>query len=161
MPLAQGEIFIAAPPEEVWALISDLERGAEWSAVTLQCEVTSGRPLGVGSTYSSVSKFVASKIATDHEIVEWVPPRRMVTKVIKGAESTLSQTCEPTEGGTVLSMSNEFALPAGLPGFVADRVTQQVTDTLLQELRRIKETVEGCLPTNAGAAKGDSRGGAR
>ncbi len=143
MPVVQSEIFIAAAPEEVWALISDLERGPEWSVVTLRCEITSERPPGPGCTYRAVSKFVASKITTEHEIVEWVPPHRIVIKVIKGAESTFTQTCEPEGEGTVLTMSNEFAVPSGVPGFLADKLAQQVTDTLAQELARIKEVVEG------------------
>lgn len=143
MLLAQSEIFIAAPPEEVWALISDLEKGPEWSAVTLQCEITSEGPLGVGCTYRAVSKFMASKITTEHEILEWAPPHRIVSKVIKGAESTFTQTCEPQGEGTGLTMSNEFSIPAGLPGLVADKLAEQVTDTLAQELARIREVVEG------------------
>ena len=142
MLLAQSEILISASPDEVWALISDLERGPQWSVVTLQCEITSEGPPGVGCTYRSTSKFVASKITTEHEVVEWVPPRKIVTKVIKGAESTFTQTCERREAGTVLTMTNEFAPPAGLPGFLADKLTQQVTNVLAQELARIKEVVE-------------------
>lgn len=144
MPRAQSEIFIAAPPEEVWALISDLERGPEWSVVTLQCEITSGGPRDVGCTYRSVSRFAASKIMTEHEIVEWDPPHKMVTRVTKGAESTVTWTCEPQAGGTLLTMSNEFAVPGALPALIADKLAQQVTDTLAQELARIKEVVERC-----------------
>jgi len=153
MALAQSEIFITAPPEEVWALISDLERGPEWSVVTLSCEMTSEGPLGVGCTYRAVSKFVASKITTEHEIVEWVPPRRIVTKVIKGADSTFSQTCELQGEGTVLTMSNEFAVPPGLPGFLGNKLTQQVTDILAEELRRIKEVVEGASTARAASTR--------
>ncbi len=143
MPVAQSKIFVAAPPEEVWALISDLERGPEWSVVTLRCEMTSAQPLGVGSTYRAVSKFAVSKLTTEHEILEWLPPRRIVTKVIKGAESTFTQTCEPQGEGTVLTMSNEFAVPPAVPGFMGDKLARLVTDTLAQELTRIKEVVEG------------------
>jgi uncharacterized membrane protein len=164
MPLAQSKIFIAAPPEEVWALISDLERGPEWSLVTLQCEITSDGPLGVGCTYRAISKFVASKITTEHEILEWVPPHKIVTQVIEGAESTFTQICEPQSEGTVLTMSNEFAVPGGLPAFLASKLEQQVADTLGQELARIKEVVEGSyrvseMSSPGAAEEADSPGG--
>lgn len=142
MPRAQSEVFVAATPEDVWALISDLERGPEWSVVTLQCEITSGKPAEVGCTYRSVSKFAASKITTEHEIVEWDPPHRMVTSITKGAESKVTWTCQPQDGGTLLTMSNEFDVPAALSGLIADKLARQVTDTLAQELARIKEVVE-------------------
>lgn len=142
MPRARSEVFIAAPPEEVWALISDLERGPEWSVVTLECQLTSEGPPGLGCTYRSVSKFVASKITTEQEIVEWVPPRRMVSRAIEGAESTFTQTCEPQGEGSVLTMCSEFTFPSALPGLVAERLTRQVTSTLAEELARIKEVVE-------------------
>lgn len=142
MPVAQTEVFIAAPAEEVWSLISDLERGPEWSLVTLECRLTSPSPPGLGSTYRSVSKFVASRVTTEHEIVEWEPPRRMVSKVTKGGESTFTQLCEPEGEGTVLAMINEFSLPGAVPGFVAEQLTEQVASTLAHELARIKEVVE-------------------
>ncbi len=153
MPVAESEILIAAPPEEVWALISDLERGPEWSVVTLECMLTSDVPPGPGCTYRSVSRFAASKLTTEHEIVEWVPPRRMVTRVIKGAESTFVQTCEAQGEGTVLTMRNDFGVPSGLPGPIADKLAQQVTGTLAKELARIKEVVE------RGASSESSEGG--
>jgi len=69
-------------------------------------------------------------------------PRRMVTRAIKGLDSTFVQTCEPQGEGTVLTMRNEFGVPSGLPGLVADRLTRQVTSTLVKELARIKQVVE-------------------
>ncbi len=153
MPVAESEVLIAAPPEEVWALISDLERGPEWSVVTLECTLTSDGPPGLGCTYRSVSRFVASKITTEHEIVEWVPPRKMVTRAIKGAESTFVQTCEPQGEGTVLTMRNEFSVSSGLPGPIAERLARQVAGTLAKELARIKQVVE------QGGASESSEGG--
>ncbi len=142
MPVAQSQIQIAAPPEEVWALLSDLERGPEWSVVTLECELRSGGPPGLGSTYRAVSKFGASKITTEHQIVEWEPPRRLVSRVTKGAESVLTEICEPAGDGTTLTMINDFALPGSVPGFLAEKLAQQVSGTLSEELVRIKQVVE-------------------
>ena len=142
MPVARSEVFIAAPPEVVWSMISDLERGPEWSLVTLECKLTSGGPPGLGSRYRSLSKFVASRVTTEQEIVEWQPPRRMVSKVVKGGESTFTQLCDPEGEGTVLTMINEFSLPGAVPGLVAEKLTAQVTSTLAGELARIKEFVE-------------------
>jgi uncharacterized membrane protein len=39
-------------------------------------------------------------------------------------------------------MVNEFALPRGVPALVSDRLAQQVSKTLSEELMRIKEAVE-------------------
>lgn len=142
MPVAQSQIVIAAPPEAVWALISDLERGPEWSLVTLECRLTSPGPIGLGSTYRAASRFAASRITTEHEIVEWDSPHRLVSRVTRGAESLFTQLCEPVDEGTVLTMVNEFALPRGVPKLVSDRLAQQVSKTLSEELTRIKEVVE-------------------
>jgi len=151
---ARSEIFIAAPPEDVWGLISDLERGPEWSVVTLACELTSDGPPGVGSTYRSTSKFASSKVATEHVIVEWARARRIVSKVVKGAESTFTQLCHPQGEGTVLTMINRFSAPGALPGFVAERLEQQVTSTLAEELARIKEVVEASQDAGEASLEG-------
>jgi len=142
MPLAKSEIRIGAPPDQVWAVIGDLEGGPRWSAVTLECQLTSEGPPGLGCTYRAVSKFAASKITTEHEIVEWEPPHIMVSWVTKGAESVLTQICEPEGQGSKLTMSNEFALPRGVPSLVGDKLAQQVSNTLTEELMRIKREVE-------------------
>ena len=144
MPVAQSETFIAASPERVWALISDLERGPEWSLVTLECKLTSEGPPGLGCTYRSVSKFVTSKVATEHEIVEWVPARKIVSRVTKGGEATFTQLCVPQGEGTTLTMINEFTAPGALPDFISEKLALQVTNTLAEELVRIKEVVERC-----------------
>jgi uncharacterized protein YndB with AHSA1/START domain len=142
MPVAQSQIVIAAPPEKVWAFISDLERGPEWSVATLECELISPGPIGLGTTYRSVSKFAASRIRTEHEIVEWDPPHRMVSRVTKGGETLFTQVCEPAGEGAILSMVNDFALPRGVPALVGEKLAQQVSKTLSEELTRIKEAVE-------------------
>jgi uncharacterized membrane protein len=158
MPVAQSQIFIAAPAEEVWSLISDLERGPEWSLSTLECKLTSEGAPGLGTTYRSVSTFVASTVTTEHEIVEWVPPRKMVSKVVKGGESTFTQLCEPEGEGSVLTMINDFSLPAAVPGFVAERMANQVSGILADELARIKEVVEEALErADETQAEGESR----
>jgi hypothetical protein len=137
-------------------VISDLEGGPEWSAVTLQCELTSEGPPGLGSTYRSVSKFAASKITTEHEIVEWEPPYKMASRVTKGAESVLTQTCEPEDGSTVLTMTNEFSLPRGVPSPVGNKLAQQVSNTLTKELMRIKRVVEERHRAACESLEGDS-----
>jgi len=144
MPVVQSETFIAAPPERVWALITDLERGPEWSLATLECKLTSEGPPGLGCTYRSVSKFVTSKVATEHEIVEWVPIRKIVSRVTRGGEATFTQLCEPEGEGTILTMINEFTAPGALPDFISEKLARQVTNTLAEELVRIKEVVERC-----------------
>ena len=144
MPVVQSETFIAAPPERVWALITDLERGPEWSLATLECKLTSEGPPGLGCTYRSVSKFVTSKVVTEHEIVEWVPIRKIVSRVTRGGEATFTQLCEPEGEGTILTMINEFTAPGALPDFISEKLALQVTNTLAEELVRIKEVVERC-----------------
>ena len=156
MPVAQSQIRIGAPPEEVWALISDPEGGPEWSVVTLECELTSEGPPGLGTTYRSLSKFAASKITAEHEITEWEPPYRMVSRVTKGAESVLTQICEPEDGSSVLTMTNEFSLPRGVPSLVGDKLAQQVSNTLAEELMRIKRVVEERYREECGEPSGAS-----
>jgi hypothetical protein len=52
-------------------------------------------------------------------------------------------------------MSNEFALPRGVPGPLGDKVAQQVANTLSRELARIKEVVEGSSPRVASGDEAD------
>ncbi len=54
----QHSVLIDQPLEEVFAYITDVNNNSLWQSSTLETEQTSEGPIGVGTTYRSVSKFL-------------------------------------------------------------------------------------------------------
>jgi uncharacterized protein YndB with AHSA1/START domain len=68
---------IQAPPEKVWAMVSDLETHASWSPKDYSMRWTSGEPNQVGSVLHSVGSIPGKKHnENDVQITERVEPTR-------------------------------------------------------------------------------------
>ena len=95
---------VAAPPERVFALWTNLERMGEWVGGVTGVTDVSGAVDRAGTTY--VVHFGPVKSPT--EILEVDPPRRFVTRfgswVLRGRSSA---TFEPDRGGTRLTQEFE------------------------------------------------------
>ncbi len=68
-------ISVSRPPDEVFAFISNFENNPKWQSGMLEAQFTSKGPLGVGSTYVQVAKFLGRRIESTFEVVEYVPNR--------------------------------------------------------------------------------------
>lgn len=72
-------IDVKAPPEEVFAFISDIERHGEWSPQEFEAEHIGSAPIGVGTRYRTAGRKGTRKgvmRSTDVEVTEFVPPHR-------------------------------------------------------------------------------------
>ena len=115
-----GEVSLqmAAPPAEVWALLSDVTRIGEFSPETFEAEWTRGstgpevgatfrghvRRNGVGPTYWTPCKVRACEPERVFEFDVMGP---------QGPMNTWGYRLEPSEGGTVVT--EYFRLPPSLP----------------------------------------------
>jgi carbon monoxide dehydrogenase subunit G len=69
---------IAAPPAELWELVSDTSRYAEWVAGTAEVTRTDG-PAREGSTYDEINPIAGPwRAKTRWTVTEFDPPRRQV-----------------------------------------------------------------------------------
>jgi carbon monoxide dehydrogenase subunit G len=108
-------IDIAAPPERVWAVMSDIDRWPEMTASMTSVTRTSPGRLGVGST----ARVKQPKLApADFVITSWQPGRGFEW-VTRNALVTAraGHDIEPAPDGTRVTLSVEFSGPLG--GLVA------------------------------------------
>jgi uncharacterized protein YndB with AHSA1/START domain len=108
---AQRSTLIQAPPEKVYAIIEDLDRGKEWSPFEKKDpnlkRSRSGPPKGKGAVYAfEGNSEVGSGSLT---VLDTVPPHRLVlaldmTKPMEG-HNTVEFTLVPEAGGTRLAWS--------------------------------------------------------
>lgn len=110
----ESSIVINRPVEEVFAVVSDIEKNPKWTSVFLEARKTSEEPIGVGTTWRVVQKFLGQRFESEVEVTEYEPNRKYALKSKSGPFPVeVRQTYEPVEGGTRFSV----ALEAEVGGF--------------------------------------------
>ncbi len=101
MARAEASVEINRPIAEVFAFATDLPKMPEWSGEVIESRLTSEGPLGAGSTFTGVGRFLGRRIEVENEVTAFEPNARVVFKTISGpVKSENSFTFESLEGGT-------------------------------------------------------------
>lgn len=139
-------IDIDTPPEQVWALVTDLGRLGDW--VTIHRELPAAPP---GEVAEGTSFTQGLKVAGTPFDVEWTAttvqaPERLVWEGAGpvGSRARTSYGLAAHNGGTRFTYENEFEMPGGAlgeaaGGVVANRAAQEADDSLA----RLKQLAEG------------------
>ena len=103
-PLIEDTVEIAAPPAQVWALVTDLPRMASWSPQVVRTFVRG--PVRRGSRALNLNREGWKVWPTRSEVVDLEPHRRFAFRVLEN-RTVWSFTLEPTPGGTRLTQRRE------------------------------------------------------
>ncbi len=107
-----GSIVVAASPEEVYDLVSDVTRTGEWSPVCVACWWDEGATGAAGDWFTGRNVTPARTWET-RSVVAVADRGREFAWLVGGSRARWGYTLEPVEGGTRLTESWEF-LPGGL-----------------------------------------------
>ena len=140
-PLLEETIEVAAPPEKVWALVSDLPRMARWSPQVVKTIVRGG-PVRLGSRTININRRGPLFWPTQAEVVRFDPHRELAFR-IKENYTIWSFTLEPDGTGTRVTQRREA--PDGISN-VSIRLTRTILggqETFTGELREgMRQTLE-------------------
>jgi uncharacterized protein YndB with AHSA1/START domain len=101
MPPIVSDIEIARPPAEVFAYATDPSRFAEWQDDVVSVRIQGGRPLGVGSRFTTIRRIGRVEYRSTQAITELSPPRSWAASGVDGPlRASASITVEPLDGGT-------------------------------------------------------------
>lgn len=144
----QAEIVIDAPPEKVWALVSDLPAMARWSPQTWK---TFMRGAGSGAKMINVNKAGWRIWPTTSMVKDFEPGRRLMFKVREN-KARWSYDLEPLDDGTrtrVVETRDVSDGTSGVSHFLIDKFfggnsnfESILTSDMHQTLRRLKAEVE-------------------
>jgi carbon monoxide dehydrogenase subunit G len=114
------DTFIAAPAEDVWAVIEDFERQAAWMVDVRELEIVSEQRRGVGTVLRVTSELFGLPIVHDvMEVTAWEPPLRMDV-AHRGQFHGYGQfILERADNGTVFTWIEDFEAPLGPLGEAA------------------------------------------
>jgi uncharacterized protein YndB with AHSA1/START domain len=142
--MATGEVSVRIdrPPRVVFAVLSDVEQNPHWSTSAIESRLTSGGPVGIGSTAHEVSRFLGRRVEVDTQVVAFEPDR-LLGLIVTGGPFPLRATfdVEPVDAGSQVRLSFE-ARPTGALR-LADRpfaiVVRRKFEADLANLKRLLE----------------------
>lgn len=148
-PLLEETIEIAAPPERVWQLVTDLPRMASWSPEVAKTIVRGG-PVGLGTRALNINRRGWRVWPTRSKVVRFEPHTEFAFR-IKDNKTIWSFALEPTATGTRLTQRREA--PDGLTVISArglklmfggiENYQALAREGMKQTLAQIKADVEG------------------
>lgn len=71
----QSSLEVDRAAGEVFAVIADFSRNPEWQRGMKSAVWTSDPPVGVGSTYDQIARFLGREVTTSFEVVAYEPDR--------------------------------------------------------------------------------------
>ncbi|MFL5966703.1 MAG: SRPBCC family protein [Gaiellaceae bacterium] len=140
MPRFDLTLDIARPPDDVFALLTDIERLPEWqeSAITASAD----GELGVGTVIGEQRRFMGRDIKTTDEVTAYEPPRRFDVKSRGGPVAyEIHHVLEPDGTGTRLRVDVDVQVGA-MMRLVAQAPLKAAERELRSDFERLKQLVE-------------------
>lgn len=129
----EHEIVIAASPDRIFGLISDLEEWRRWRPAEGELERTTPGPVGVGTVWKVSARVMGEPMTATVAVTDYQPGVRFGLRTSGSIEADEWFTLVPVAGGTRLSMVLELADPQ-----LAEPARQQWDS----DLRRLQELLE-------------------
>lgn len=123
----QGSLVVAATPQQVYDVVSDITRTGEWSPVCRRAEWVDPERTGEGAQFLGHNDDGAKEWTTTSTVVRARPGEEFVWEVGQGFVRW-GYRMAPVEGSTELTHTWEV-LPA-LHGFYADKYGDQAQEVL-------------------------------
>ncbi len=100
-------VDVSAPPAQVWALVSDLPRLAEWSPQVVKCFKQGSGPIQLSTRFLNLNRRGLLAWPTRSKVVRFEPHREIAFRV-KDNYTVWSFTLDPTAaGGTRITHRRE------------------------------------------------------
>ncbi|SRR6266498_4269778 len=101
MPPIVSTIEVARPPDEVFSYVTDPSRFAEWQDDVVTVRIAEGRPLSVGSRFTTTRRIGRAERTMTQEITEIRPSKSWAAHGVDGPiRPNAKITVEPRNDGT-------------------------------------------------------------
>ncbi|MER7399085.1 SRPBCC family protein [Streptomyces sp. NPDC000151] len=161
-PTAEADTWIAAPPEHVWTLVSDVERMPELSAELRSAQWldgASGPALGARFTGHSAHESLGKWQTTSH-VVECDPPRAFAWAVAdpENPSATWRFTLAPEDGGTRLRQWVRLGPGRSGLSYAIERMPEKEQKIVFVRLREFERNITATLGALKALAEGADPG---
>jgi len=135
-------ITINRPVEEVFAYVGDAQNGPKWQPALVEVRRITEGPLGIGTQYSGVRKFMGRRMESVIEYTTYELNKKVVFKSISGS-SPLEQSFlfEPTTEGTRITSRLEMQT-SGLMGLAEPMIASGLKHEVDANFGILKDMLE-------------------
>jgi uncharacterized membrane protein len=141
MASVSSSITINQPVDKVFAYVISVENHTAWQAGILEAKVTPDGPIGVGSTYHYTTQVMGRRMETQMQVSAFEQNKKWSVKTVGVPRSVETVYLFDLSGNaTKLTISMELA--GGYPAAAEGMVKQQMTKSLEDQGKRIKQLVE-------------------
>lgn len=141
------EVTVACPPEAVFDVLSNVERLAEFSHITVEVRKGPGRPLEVGDTFEQTVKVFGVNLDTEWEVTEVQPNTliRVEGRSKSNGKASMTERLTPSGTGCTVQLEVDYDPPLGFIGEIADKLVfeqrhEDDAEQLLASLKTLCET---------------------
>jgi uncharacterized protein YndB with AHSA1/START domain len=137
-------VTIARPVEDVFAVLSDVEKVATWSSNTIEETLLTPGPLRKGSRRRAIVKgFAGRTMHNEAEMIEFEPNRRMVVRILDApVRAQVVITFTPVPGGTRLDWTGIFS-PRGILAPTASLIARFYRMVFEKDLKNLRDLMDG------------------
>ncbi len=148
MITSEKVVTINRPVFEVFDYVSEPENFPHWQSELTDVHRISTGPLGVGSRFKSVRKFLGRKSQGDVEFTDFELNRKIAFKSISGP-MPFDETFlfEPADGGTKVTARLELQ-PSGLLSLAQPVLASEFKHEVKEDIDCLKETIENRVVEN-------------
>ena len=132
---------INAPPDEVFAYLSDLEKLSEWQAGVVSAQRTSKGDMGVGATALVTREIMGNRVEAPLTISEHDPPRRLaIGSEVSGVKAHATLDLEPAEGDEATNVTFAMEIRGSmLTAFMEPMIAGAAGGDIDASLKRLQE----------------------
>ncbi|MBZ0318811.1 MAG: SRPBCC family protein [Anaerolineae bacterium] len=138
----EDSIVINRPIEEVFAYVSDLTNAPEWQTGLIEVRKTTAEPLGIGTQFTFVRKFLGRKLEASNEFTVYKPNEIVTFKTTSGPIAVEASYLFGTElQGTRVTCKIEMK-PEGFSKLAEPLIAASVRREMSAEFAYLKDLLE-------------------
>jgi uncharacterized membrane protein len=137
----ETSVLINRPVEEVFAVLSNVENNPKWSSAFLEVNKTSEGPVGAGTTWRGVGKFLGKRIEVEIEQTEYEPNRKSTQKSTSPFPVNQQMTFESVDSDTRINLKFE-AEPGGFFKLAEPLLAGMTKRNIEGELANLKDLMD-------------------
>lgn len=147
MTRIEKSIDIERSPEELFEVLTDLDRLPSWATVVVENHDTPEKPLSLGDTFRQTVRVAGQNLETDWKVTELQRPSRVAYEATApgAGRLTMRQIVSGSDGGSRVELEIDYELPGGFLGDLLDRAyverrNEREAEHSLHNLKELLET---------------------
>lgn len=146
MQRVERSVSIDAPPADVFAYLSDLDRLAEWQSGVIGARRTSDGRMGVGATAQVTRQLMGQRLEAPLTVTAYDPPRRLtVGSEVSGIRADATLDVAADGAGSQVSFAMEFR-GSMMTAFMEPMIASAAAGDIEASLARLRSRLEGDDP---------------